>query len=195
MLRHDPDIMMVGEIRDFETAEMAIRSSLTGHLVFSTLHTNDAVGAVARLMDMNIEPFLIANTLIASIAQRLIRCVCPLCSRDYVPTPEERLLLKGVPDAADQASFQRGTGCEACRGTGYRGRMAIYEILPFTARVKELVAERASSGDILSEATRLGMRTLRNSGWQQACRGKTTFEEVLRVTAEADIAEDAYASV
>jgi type II secretory ATPase GspE/PulE/Tfp pilus assembly ATPase PilB-like protein len=189
MLRHDPDIMLVGEIRDRETAEMAVRSSLTGHLVFSTLHTNDAAGAVSRLLDLGLEPFLISSTMIASVAQRLVRRICPECSQADTPPPE---LLKefGVSaKEAEEANFQRGEGCDACRNLGYSGRMAIYEILPFTRAIKELVNERASSDAVKHEARRMGMRTLRDSGWMRVKRGQTTLEEVMRVTADAELGE------
>ncbi len=187
MLRHDPDIMLVGEIRDYETAEMAIRSSLTGHLVFSTLHTNDAAGAVTRLTDMGVEPFLIASTMIASIAQRLVRCICPVCATPYDPTPADYAQLGMKPEAPPNATFKKGAGCEACRHTGYRGRVAIYEILPFTNAIKEMTIEREPSTRIKRKAVALGMRTLRQSGWMRVCQGRTTFEEVVRVTAESDM--------
>jgi len=189
MLRHDPDIMMVGEIRDYETAEMAIRSSLTGHLVFSTLHTNDAAGAVTRLIDMDVEPFLIASTMIASIAQRLVRRVCDACAEAHEPEPASvrqcGVSLKDHPDA----TFRKGRGCETCRHTGYRGRVAIYEILPFSDPIKDLTNNRSPSTEIKRKGRELGMRTLREAGWQQVCRGATTLEEVLRVTSDADVIE------
>ena len=189
MLRHDPDIMMVGEVRDYETAEMAIRSSLTGHLVFSTLHTNDAAGAVTRLIDMGVEPFLIASTMIAAVAQRLVRRVCKECAEVY--EPDTRLFEQfGVrPDEVTDAHFRRGRGCEACRHTGYRGRVAIYEILPFSNPIKELTYERTPSTVIKRKGIELGMKTLRRSGWFQACRGKTTLDEVIRVTADTDVVD------
>lgn len=187
MLRHDPDIMLVGEIRDYETAEMAIRSSLTGHLVFSTLHTNDAAGAVTRLTDMGVEPFLISSTMIASIAQRLVRRVCEHCAQPVEPTPD---LLASVErteaDIPDGTRFRKGVGCEHCRYTGYRGRVAIYEILPFTREIKQMTVERRSSSDIKQTARRQGMKTLREAGWERVCDGATTFEEILRVTAESE---------
>ncbi len=188
MLRHDPDIMLVGEIRDYETAEMAIRSSLTGHLVLSTLHTNDAAGAVTRLTDMGVEPFLISSTMIASIAQRLVRRICPDCSAAY--TPDAAVLREEFGVAADSpliAGMRHGTGCEACRHTGYRGRRAIYEILPFTHEIKEMTVKRLTSLDIKKKALEQGMRTLRASGWERVCAGLTTIEEVLRVTADSEI--------
>jgi type II secretory ATPase GspE/PulE/Tfp pilus assembly ATPase PilB-like protein len=187
MLRHDPDIMLVGEIRDYETAEMAVRSSLTGHLVLSTLHTNDAPGAVTRLTDMGVEPFLISSTMIASIAQRLVRRNCPDCAVPH--TPEEGILelefgarLADVPDA----TFKKGPGCDKCRHTGYRGRRAIYEIMPFTNDIKQMTVQRATALDIKQLALKQGMKTLRKSGWHRAMRGETTIEEVLRVTADAE---------
>ncbi len=190
MLRHDPDIMLVGEIRDYETAEMAIRSSLTGHLVLSTLHTNDAPGAVTRLIDMGIEPFLIASTMIASMAQRLVRKICSGCKvEDY---PDEYLLEAefGVDrKKIEGLRFYKGKGCEKCRYTGYKGRMAICEIMPFTPSIKELTVQRAPSTVIKKQAISEGMKTLRASGWQRICEGMTTVEEVLRVTADAEVME------
>lgn len=188
MLRHDPDIMLVGEIRDYETAEMAIRSSLTGHLVLSTLHTNDAAGAVTRLTDMGVEPFLISSTMIASIAQRLVRRICRECGEPA--TPELAVLKEefGISgEAPEGARFMSGTGCDACRHTGYKGRVAIYEMLPFTNEIKELTVARATSVDIKKKALEQGMRTLRRSGWRRVCAGETTIEEVLRVTADAEV--------
>ena len=191
MLRHDPDVMLVGEIRDYETAEMAIRSSLTGHLVFSTLHTTDASGAVTRLTDMGVEPFLIASTMIASVAQRLVRCVCAHCAEPYTPDAADFAQLGRTPAEAQGATFRRGRGCDACRHTGYHGRIAIYELLPFSSEIKEMTIRREPSTHIRRRAVELGMRTLRNSGWQRVCEGRTTFEEVVRVTAESDVFDDA----
>lgn len=185
MLRHDPDIMLVGEIRDHETAEMAIRSSLTGHLVLSTLHTNDAAGAVTRLTDMGIEPFLISSTMIASMAQRLVRRNCKECGQTY--KPDEILLREefgATPEALRTAQFLRGRGCESCRHTGYRGRLAICEILPFSNEIKDLTVQRATAYLIKRKAIEQGMTTLRASGWHHVCQGVTTVEEVLRVTAD-----------
>jgi type II secretory ATPase GspE/PulE/Tfp pilus assembly ATPase PilB-like protein len=188
MLRHDPDIMLVGEIRDYETAEMAIRSSLTGHLVLSTLHTNDASGAVTRLADMGVEPFLISSTVICSIAQRLVRRVCTKCGHDIVPDLAVLKLEFGVSEAdLAGAKFRLGDGCDHCRNTGYRGRAAIYEILPFTPEIKRLTVERATAIDIKDMALKQGMRTLRGSGWLRVMAGLTTIEEVLRVTADAEV--------
>ncbi len=190
MLRHDPDVMLVGEIRDYETAEMAIRSSLTGHLVFSTLHTNDAAGAVTRLTDMGVEPFLIASTMIASLAQRLVRCVCTHCAEEYKPNAADFAQLGRSPEDAKGATFKRARGCDECRHTGYHGRIAIYEMLPFSNEIKEMTIRREPSTRIKRRAIEMGMRTLRDSGWQRVCDGRTTFEEVMRVTAEADVFDD-----
>ncbi len=189
MLRHDPDIMLVGEIRDYETAEMAIRSSLTGHLVFSTLHTNDAAGAVTRLTDMGVEPFLIASTMIASVAQRLVRRICPDCAEPFEPPPELLREMDAPADVMEHATFRKGRGCDRCRYTGYRGRLAIYELLPFTGPIKDMTVRRATSSDIKRKAYGQGMKTLRDTGWLRVCSGQTTFEEVLRVTAESDLEE------
>ena len=188
MLRHDPDIMLVGEIRDYETAEMAIRSSLTGHLVLSTLHTNDSAGAVTRLTDMGVEPFLISSTVICSIAQRLVRHICRECSTPIEPDWPVLEAEFGVTETdTAKANFRKGAGCEACRHTGYKGRRAIYEILPFTPDIKHLTVERASAIDIKDKALAEGMRTLRRSGWLRVVDGDTTIEEVLRVTADAEV--------
>ncbi len=185
MLRHDPDIMLVGEIRDFETAEMAIRSSLTGHLVLSTLHTNDAPGAVTRLTDMGVEPFLISSTMIAVMAQRLIRKICLECAEP--DQPDEVLLREEfglTGEAYRTAQFRKGRGCDACRHTGYRGRLAICEILPFTTEIKDMTVQRATAHEIKRLGLKQGMRTLRTSGWERVREGVSTAEEVLRVTAD-----------
>ncbi|MCK5861432.1 MAG: Flp pilus assembly complex ATPase component TadA [Candidatus Hydrogenedentes bacterium] len=187
MLRHDPDIMLVGEIRDHETAEMAIRSSLTGHLVLSTLHTNDSAGAVTRLIDMGIEPFLISSTMVASVAQRLVRRICPHCAKPVEPDPALLRAEFGVSDSEIAGGqYRKGEGCEECLHTGYHGRIAIYEILPFTDRIKEMTVNRANAAEIKKEALLQGLRTLRASGWQRIHAGETTPEEVLRVTADSD---------
>jgi len=187
MLRHDPDIMLVGEIRDHETAEMAIRSSLTGHLVLSTLHTNDSAGAVTRLEDMGVEPFLISSTMIASIAQRLVRRICRHCGTAHEP---DAVVLRhefGIgPQHMKGGNFRMGAGCDECRHTGYRGRLAVYEMLAFTEQIKEMTVERANALEIKKVAVRNGMKTLRASGWQRIYSGDTTLEEVLRVTADSE---------
>jgi len=181
MLRHDPDIMMVGEVRDPETAEITIRSALTGHLVFSTLHTNDAAGGITRLLDMGIEPFLVASSVLCFIAQRLVRVICPSCQGEQPPPPglrEEFGLTGEVPSL-----LRYGRGCAACKGTGYKGRTAIYEFLVVTEPIQQLILRRASSHEIAQVAQQTGkMRTLRQDGWQKIQRGLTTPQEVLRVT-------------
>ena len=181
MLRHDPDIMMVGEVRDPETAEITIRSALTGHLVFSTLHTNDAAGGVTRLLDMGIEPYLVASSVLCFIAQRLVRVICPACCETRPPEPglrEEFGLTGEVPQA-----LHYGKGCTACKGTGYKGRTAIYEFLLVAEPIQQLILGRASSHEIALAAQRTGqMRTLREDGWQKILQGLTTPQEVLRVT-------------
>ena len=181
MLRHDPDIMMVGEVRDPETAEITIRSALTGHLVFSTLHTNDAAGGVTRLLDMGIEPYLVASSVLGFIAQRLVRVVCPSCKEPQPIDPALRAEF-GVTDEMPP-SLWRGRGCAACKGTGYKGRTAIYEFLLLSGPIQRLVLSRGSSHEIAHAAQQTGhMRTLRQDGWRKILQGVTTPEEVLRVT-------------
>ena len=180
MLRHDPDIMMVGEVRDPETAEITIRSALTGHLVFSTLHTNDAAGAVTRLLDMGVEPYLVASSVLGFIAQRLVRVVCSACREMRPPDPGLREEF-GVAELP--AAIAHGRGCAACNGTGYKGRTAIYEFLLLTEPVQSLVLKRASSHEIARLARQANkMRTLRQDGWRKILEGITTPQEVLRVT-------------
>ena len=183
MLRHDPDIMMIGEVRDFETAEITIRVALTGHLVFSTLHTNDAAGGVTRLLDMGIEPYLAASSVECFIAQRLVRLICPQCKVEKKPDKE---ILKefGIEDTVDNVVIYEGKGCEACKFSGYRGRKGIYEILLMNEEIRDLVLRRASSDQIRKKALELGMRTLRMDGWEKIKRGLTTINEVIRVTKE-----------
>src|SRR5256714_4023743 len=182
ILRQDPNVIMVGEIRDLETAEIAIRASLTGHLVFSTLHTNDAPSAFTRLIDMGIEPFLVASSVEAIMAQRLVRTICPHCK---VEQKVERSYLKriGFPEEEiDTTKFMRGVGCEECRQLGYQGRLAIYELLVLTEALRPLILNRSSSTTIAQKAMEQGMRTLRTDGWNKVKNGITTIEEVLRVT-------------
>jgi len=186
VLRQDPDVIMVGEIRDKDTAEIAIRSSLTGHLVFSTLHTNDAPGAITRLVDMGIEPFLVASAIELVIAQRLVRRLCPACSR---PTPISKIkLLETLAilacDAADADlvhELKSPVGCDRCRGTGYRGRIGIFEIFRLNDEMHELVLKRESTRTLTECARKHGMRTLAQSGWEKVKLGYTTLDEVLRV--------------
>ncbi len=182
ILRHDPDIILVGEIRDLETAENAIQASLTGHLVFSTLHTNDAAGAYTRLVDMGLEPFLVSSTVEAVMAQRLVRTLCPHCKEPYHPRPEE--LPSDFPSESLAAGMPlyRHVGCRECRQVGYRGRVGLYELLITTEEIRELSHERVSSWAIQQAGIRQGMHTLRDDGWVKVLAGRTTIDEVLRVT-------------
>jgi type II secretion system protein E len=182
ILRQDPNVIMVGEIRDLETAEIAIRAALTGHLVFSTLHTNDAPSAFTRLIDMGIEPFLVASSVEAVMAQRLVRTICPHCK---VEQKVEHNYLKriGFPEnEIDTAKFWKGAGCEDCRQLGYQGRMGIYELLILNEGLRPLILNRAPASTIAARAMEYGMRTLRTDGWNKVRNGQTTIEEVLRVT-------------
>ena len=184
ILRQDPDVIMVGEIRDKETAEIAIRAALTGHLVFSTLHTNDASGAVTRLVDMGIEPFLVASSVEGLVAQRLVRKLCTNC-RSPVELNMDYLRECGFPvDRLNEGALYEASSCEICRKTGFSGRTGIYEIIAMTDRMRRMVIERESSTVIKAEALRNGMRTLRDDGWTKALAGTTTVEEILRVSDE-----------
>lgn len=182
VLRQDPDIVMVGEIRDTETAEMAIQAALTGHLVFSTLHTNDAPSAVTRLLDLECPPFLITSTLIGILAQRLVRRICSRCTEEYRPTEEDAMALNAPLEKIQGFTFRRGRGCIHCRQTGYHGRTGIYEIMPVSRKIRKLIAGRAASPEILRCAHEEGMRSLRESAIQKLIRGETTVSEVIRVT-------------
>jgi type II secretory ATPase GspE/PulE/Tfp pilus assembly ATPase PilB-like protein len=184
ILRQDPDVIMVGEVRDLETAEIAIRAALTGHLVFSTLHTNDAPGAITRLIDMGIEPFLVSSSVEALIAQRLIRTNCQACKEEYKPTPEFLREVGFPAQDIGKVKFYRGRGCEECRFTGFKGRSAIYEILVMSEALRPLIIERASSSAIKQMAISHGMKTLRDDGWDKVRQGMTTVEEIARVTQE-----------
>lgn len=181
ILRQDPDIVMVGEIRDSETANIALQAALTGHLVLSTLHTNDAVGALSRMQEMGVEPFLLATAAIGVIAQRLVRKICEKCKEEYEPSKNiiKRLGLNGNQK---KYVFYKGKGCNACKGTGYRGRMGIYEILKIDDKLKEMVIANSSADKIKKMAVTLGMHTLKHDGIVSALKGKTTIEEVVRVT-------------
>jgi len=179
-LRHDPDVILVGEIRDLETAETAINASLTGHLVFSTLHTNDSVSTTTRLMDMGVEPFLIASSVEACMAQRLIRLNCPNCSEEYLPEKPEAFPRDFEYKPGEK--LRRGRGCRECGNTGYSGRRALYELLVMTDELRELIAQRAPASKLLSVAKSQGLRVLRDEGWRVVREGKTTPEEVLRAT-------------
>lgn len=180
ILRHDPDVVLVGEIRDLETAQNATQASLTGHMVFSTLHTNDAAGAYMRLCDMGVEPFLVASTVEGVMAQRLVRKLCPNCRETYQPKRGE--LPEDFPIDRLSGKLWRPGGCEQCRGTGYRGRMGIYELLVSNQEIRDLSTRRAPSNLIKEAAMRAGMQTLRADGWDKVLAGTTTVEEVLRVS-------------
>jgi type II secretory ATPase GspE/PulE/Tfp pilus assembly ATPase PilB-like protein len=182
ILRQDPNVIMVGEIRDLETAEIAIRAALTGHLVFSTLHTNDAPSAFTRLIDMGIEPFLVASSVEAVLAQRLVRTICPKC-KAIISIERDYLLSLGFPEQdIATTQFCKGAGCETCRMLGYQGRMGIYELLFMDEAIRPLIISRAASSTIAQKAMSRGMHTLRADGWKKVKAGLTTIEEVLRVT-------------
>ncbi len=181
-LRQDPDIIMVGEIRDFETAEIAVKAALTGHLVLSTLHTNDAPSTVTRLLNMGVEPFLVTASVNLVLAQRLARRICPECKVEVETTPQALLDIGCTEEQAEGTIF-RGAGCNNCNGAGYRGRVALYEVMPFTDKLKELVLHGASTAELKVEMIRGGVETLRMAGIQKMFEGTTTIDEVLRVTA------------
>jgi general secretion pathway protein E len=181
ILRQDPNVVMVGEIRDIETADIAIRAAMTGHLVFSTLHTNDAVGGITRLLDMDVEPFLLSSVVKSFIAQRLVRTICPDCAQ-LVDYPREYLAEIGFPVKEHGTQFQRGAGCDQCRQTGYQGRTAIYEICLITEPLRKLIMKKRDGGELKQCAIAEGMETLRQDGWRRVVQGKTTIEEVVRVT-------------
>ena len=180
ILRHDPDVILVGEIRDLETAEIAVQASLTGHLVFSTLHTNDAPGAMTRLVDMGVEPYLVASSLEMVLAQRLVRLICPHCE-ELVPEGEVESLRAEVGEGVPEV-LHRGRGCRRCQGSGYLGRTGIFETMAVDEVIRSMVLERASGGVIRKQAASRGMRCLREDGWRLVRAGKTTVGEVLRVT-------------
>ncbi|MGA2139478.1 MAG: type II secretion system ATPase GspE [Verrucomicrobiia bacterium] len=183
ILRQAPNIIMIGEIRDLETANIAVQAALTGHLVFSTLHTNDAPSAVTRIVDIGVKPFLVASAVKAIMAQRLIRKVCQKCKQPYTPTDYEMATLKLNPDEMKNATLIRGTGCNECNRTGYRGRMGIYEIFRVDEEIRRLIYEKVPSNVIRTRARELGMRTLREDGIRKIMAGITTPEEVISITA------------
>jgi type II secretory ATPase GspE/PulE/Tfp pilus assembly ATPase PilB-like protein len=207
MLRQAPNIILVGEIRDLEVAEVAIQAALTGHLVFSTLHTNDAPSAFTRMIDMGVEPFLVSSTVEGVMAQRLVRTICPDCKTTYVPAQDDLpidfpLKKKGVKPAPDiaiqqgvvemmaavaasggQVNLWKGTGCRSCRQSGYRGRTGIYELLVANDVIRDLISQRVNAGVIRLEALKAGMITLRQDGWRKVLNGTTTVDEVTRNTA------------
>jgi type IV pilus assembly protein PilB len=189
LLRQDPDTVLVGEIRDYETAEVSIQAALTGHLVLSTLHTNDAPSTITRLMNMGVEPFLVVASVNTIVAQRLLRTVCAKCKTEQ-PIPKAK--LKEICDAAgildtslETGKFARGAGCEVCNKTGYKGRVAIYEVLDFSPALKEMVLKGESMLEIKRQAIKEGMRTLRMSAITKAAEGRTTLEEALSLTMES----------
>ena len=182
VLRQDPDIIMVGEIRDQETAEHAVQAALTGHLVLSTLHTNDAPASVTRLLDLGIPHFLITSTVIGVLAQRLVREICKHCTEEYTPTPEEAIVLRMDPEKLKEYKFRRGRGCLHCRQTGYSGRIGIFEVLPLSEKVRALVSAQAGSQEIFKAGREEGMRTLREAAIEKVFRGITTMTEMVRVT-------------
>jgi general secretion pathway protein E len=184
ILRQDPDVIMIGEIRDLETAEIAIHASLTGHLVFSTLHTNDAAGAITRLIDMGIEPFLVASSIVAIIAQRLVRLSCKQCRRPYHPANQELMKL-GIRESPSDILFYRAEGCPGCAHTGYHGRVGIYEVLLIDDDVRRLIMEKRDSATIKKSAVDHGMRLLKDEGVEKVLHGLTTTEEVMRITQQA----------
>ncbi len=184
-MRHDPDVILIGEMRDMETAQSAIQASLTGHLVFSTLHTNDAPSAFTRLIDMGVEPFLVASTVDGVMAQRLVRTICPDCKVQFQPDPLDVPI--DYPGARDKNApppmLWKGTGCRACRQTGFRGRTGIHELMVTGEDIRELVVQRVNAGVIRHQALKNGMITLRQDGWRKVQAGITTIDEVARVTA------------
>jgi type IV pilus assembly protein PilB len=188
VLRQDPDIVLVGEVRDQETAELALQASLTGHLVLTTLHTNDAVSAITRLVDMGVEPFLVASSLTLVVAQRLVRRPCHSCLTDYAPSPRTLSLLGLSESDLEGATPKRGKGCAECGGTGYRGRTGVYEVLPVTAEMRHVLLTTPTEAAIGAAARAHGMATLRTSALAAAHRGETTYEEVLRATHVDDVA-------
>lgn len=190
IVRQDPDVILIGEIRDRETAEIAIQSSLTGHLVFSTLHTNDAASAVTRLIDMGIEPFLVTSSIVAIIAQRLVRVLCPHCKEDYIPDEESLINLGLDKSVLKNNTFYRKKGCNMCMQTGFRGRTAIFEILTVDDEVKKLVLKTSDANQINDLAIKQGMITLQKDGIDKVLSGITTTEEVLRVTRSLNRTDD-----
>jgi type II secretory ATPase GspE/PulE/Tfp pilus assembly ATPase PilB-like protein len=181
ILRQDPDVILVGEIRDLETAEIAVSAALTGHLVLSTLHTNDAAGAISRLVNLGIPPFLVASALLGTVAQRLVRTLCTQCRKQYGPSVSERELVWGASGSAKTTHLYGANGCRACYESGYQGRRSVYEILSVSPAVRRLIVEGRSDGEIKEQAVQDGMRTLRASALEEVQRGVTTVEEVMRV--------------
>ncbi len=189
MLRHDPDVMMVGEVRDLETADIAIRVALTGHLVLSTLHTNDAASGITRLLEMGLEPFLVASSVNAFIAQRLVRKICPHCrveNREISSEVKQKIKESfGLP-SADGVKVFKGAGCEECNGSGYHGRTAIYEMLVINEEIRRLILSKTSASEIKLKACQMGMTTLRQDGWKKVLEGITTVHEIMEFAPEDD---------
>jgi general secretion pathway protein E len=185
IVRQDPDVIMIGEIRDLETAQIAVQSALTGHLVLSTVHTNDAPSTVNRLLDMGVEDYLLTSTVIGILAQRLVRKLCEHCKEAYVALPElvEQMRLRKFSNAAD-ITLWHAKGCAHCANTGYTGRICITEIMPMTDAIRSLVMKHANAADLRAEAIRVGMVPMYEDGMRKAVKGVTTFEEVLRATRE-----------
>jgi general secretion pathway protein E/type IV pilus assembly protein PilB len=189
ILRHDPDVVLIGEIRDAETAQIAVQASLTGHLVFSTLHTNDAPGALTRLVDMGVEPYLVASSLEAVLAQRLVRVLCKHCKQPDNSATSAQLKIKlGIPA---EKTIYKSVGCRECRNTGFFGRHAIFEWMDSDEEIRKLVLESASSDQIRAAARKQGMKTLAEDGWRLVRAGITTVEEVLSVTTAKEVADTA----
>jgi general secretion pathway protein E len=182
ILRHDPDVVMIGEIRDLETAQIAVQASLTGHLVLATLHTNDAISATTRLTDMGVEPYLLASSLLGVLAQRLVRKLCPECRSEYAPSAADRAELGA---RADAARLYGPVGCTACHGTGYAGRTGVYELFVVDAQAKRLIHAADGEQALREHARAQGMQTLREDGMRWALSGATSLEEVVRVTRES----------
>jgi type II secretory ATPase GspE/PulE/Tfp pilus assembly ATPase PilB-like protein len=181
IVRQDPDVILVGEIRDPETAEIAISAALTGHLVLCTLHTNDAAGAVSRLINLGVAPFLVASALLGAVAQRLIRTTCTQCKQPYKPSIEELTNVFGKSLAEKEMQLYRGAGCNDCRGTGYHGRNGVFEIMPVSSQIRKMITDGRSDSEIKQQAIQEGMRTLTKSAIDEVLHGNTTIEELMRV--------------
>ena len=188
ILRHDPDIIMVGEVRDLDTAEIAIRTALTGHLVFSTLHTNDAASGITRLIDMGVEPYLVASSVEAFVAQRLVRLICPQCKEEDSKVPEavRQEMARSLNIPGPQVKVYQGKGCDMCNKTGYYGRTAIYEILKMDESIRAMLTNKLSTEHVKHAAMKNGMATLRQNGWQCVAAGVTTVSEILYITSKDD---------
>ncbi len=186
LLRQDPDVVLLGEIRDPETARIAVQAALTGHLVLSTLHTNDAPSAITRLLDLGLEPFLVTATLEGIVAQRLVRKICQSCKAEYTPAEEQLMELELRPEDVQGRRFWYGKGCEVCNNTGYRGRQGIYEIMLLDDEMRDMIIKHASTQVLRMEAKRRGMRTLRQSGLLAIYDGITSIEEVVKETISED---------